>query len=276
MPSDSPSLSQLHSGHLPEPAESDLGAAPPEVKAGRGGGRACGLWAIWRLLVSPVRRGPAHRHQARSLAPRVQACSPPTGFHGPLPASCSTSPSSLSWWRAGGCLSCSHRPSTHHGPGAGSLLLLHQPYRPRRSAQCSEEWLVLCFSGSWAGNVPRRKHHFYQVKGGQVSAKWVEGGRWESRTGQLAGGARQGSQDTQQARRIPACKGPGGLRHLSSGCSTSRPTFTCLRWGQRQGPLGPALSLRSFWPQSSFELAGSPVVQGTPGWGGGPCLAQQG
>lgn len=71
-----PSAQQLS---LPEPAArwsrvnqlsqiSGLPPPPPEVKAGGGGGRARGLPVIWRLQVSPVRRGPAHRQQARSTA----------------------------------------------------------------------------------------------------------------------------------------------------------------------------------------------------------------
>lgn len=97
------------------------------------------------------------------------------------------------------------------------------------------------------------------MKGGQVSAKWVEGGRWESR----AGGARPGSRDAQQARRVPACEGLGGPRpevsffwlfHL-----TAHPHLSAA--GAVRGqyfPGGPS------GPQSSFELAGAPVDQGTP------------
>lgn len=83
------------------------------------------------------------------------------------------------------------------------------------------------------------------MKGGQVSAKWVEGGRWESR----AGGARPGSRDAQQARRVPACEGLGGPRpeasffwlfHLTAHphLSAAGPALTCLR----QGPSGASTS----------------------------------
>lgn len=161
---------------------------------------------------------------------------------------------------------------------AGSLRLLRQPCRPGSAQRCEER--LVCFSGSWAGSVPRRKHHFYQVKGGQVSAKWVEGGRWESRAGQRS---QAGATGRTAGPQNPAWKGPAargvfllavpphgppspvcggahphpsaaGLPHLSAG----PPSPVCGGAARDQHfPGGPS------GPQSSFELAGVPVDQGT-------------